>query len=930
MAILSSTFNLSNNVKYINAKIDTTPSGGGALSGSASLSDKKTLMHTILRAISTNIDDTAANPINKTLGWQRLGSEDSAGDVAEGSGYDAGTVYGFLRSRCYDYGATGRDGLATNDHYKYLRLKLFERDDKILPANEFDSSDRSTARYATSDNVLVLRWDMYSDWNPTVLANMLDSADAYVDSDAIHGGIGLADADGFGKSSGDLAYEAQSDAWNYTRFGGNSKFNKFVNTANNTTRADGNNPIIASRDTTNGELPRGNSILYDMYYDRYGQTGFGHSDLSYKVQHQELTFNIDGNFTMWLFGDQDRVGSNLDSLPANRIAEDASLLQVDSIGADARYLCMFATQMQDQDPELNGPYNTVLMATEYRKEFGEAAPTNDFIHNGTMFTANSLLMNNGMATPNSFNAYEGYSMGVGATNNGGNLNTFTPGGGSNTFHRTAGGIQHGTKYRNTDGGMTNNNIIVNTRLLAEHSAFYSNTNLVANTQEPNAHQARDFVSEYGQQGDNVNSLASIFSNNATNNARVERGGNILMGLSTSHHSEDVNNTNQGDRNASYGVASNSSQSNVRDRNLGNYVVKDANDAYIQNTKNTTHGGLTWADWDNDTNGARGIRRANNSSSVAYDGTGVAASKELHWYGADGAQFMLTEYPAREAGASTLRGDTNSDNQALQTAESINTFNAYGTPQSGREYLSATRLHMGWLGYIGHQNSQTCYSLNEAWFGSRHGLFGDNKGLQPIGALSEHIPGKSDLGRPISFGPGIPMVSNMLDSYENDVIALGDSGREMFQEFHPTPDQQVNYSVYEPILSVGTSKMTAGGMYSFLMDGNVDKTEANDNVTFFANSNSNFAATAVANGEVDAIAEMGNPGGENKKLSAFAMLGRCYGMKIFGPYRHHKYNYLDAVSIQVDDDGFYAVNPTNSVDHWVVPMNHTQCALLLKK
>ena len=264
MAILSSTFNLSNNVKYINAKIDTTPSGGGALSGSASLSDKKTLMHTILRAISTNIDDTAANPINKTLGWQRLGSEDSAGDVVEGSGFDEGTVYGFLRSRCYDYGATGRDGLATNDHYKYLRLKLFERDDKILPVNEFDTSDRSTARYATSDNVLVLRWDMYSDWNPTVLANMLDSADAYVDSDAIHGGIGLADADGFGKSSGDLAYEAQSDAWNYTRFGGNTKLNKFIVAANSTTRADGNNPIIASRNTTNGELPRGNSILYDI------------------------------------------------------------------------------------------------------------------------------------------------------------------------------------------------------------------------------------------------------------------------------------------------------------------------------------------------------------------------------------------------------------------------------------------------------------------------------------------------------------------------------------------------------------------------------------------------------------------------------------------------------------------------------------------
>ena len=75
--------------------------------------------------------------------------------------------------------------------------------------------------------------------------------------------------------------------------------------------------------------------------------------------------------------------------------------------------------------------------------------------------------------------------------------------------------------------------------------------------------------------------------------------------------------------------------------------------------------------------------------------------------------------------------------------------------------------------------------------------------------------------------------------------------------------------------------------------------------------------------VAGIVEAGNPGGTDKKLSAFAMLGRTYGLKIFGPYRHNKYNFLDAVSIQTDDDGFYAVNPTNSVEHWVVPMNHTQ-------
>ena len=240
--------------------------------------------------------------------------------------------------------------------------------------------------------------------------------------------------------------------------------------------------------------------------------------------------------------------------------------------------------------------------------------------------------------------------------------------------------------------------------------------------------------------------------------------------------------------------------------------------------------------------------------------------------------------------------------------------------------------MGWMGYVGHLNAQTCYSLNEAFYGSRHGMFGDNKGLQPIGSLSEHIPGKSDIHKIVSYGPGIPMVANMLDSNDgNTLVASGDSDRHSFQEFHPTPEQQVNYSVYEPILSVGNMKMTAGGIFgqhgvtnSSTFDG-ANLTEANDNSAFFANANGSFAVTAAAG-----IVEAGNPGGTDKKLSAFAMLGRTYGLKIFGPYRHNKYNFLDAVSIQTDDDGFYAVNPTNSVEHWVVPMNHTQAALLLKK
>jgi len=924
MSILSSTFNLSNNVKYINAKVDTTPSGGGALTGTATLQDKKDLMHIIQRAISTEIDDTASNPKTRPLGWERFdgiygGSKNvgtSADIIADPAGYNDSAVYGFLRARCYDYGTSPRTSGDSNENYKYLRLKLFERDEKTLLDNEFDDTARDP-RYISSDNVLVMRWDMFSDWNSTVLGNMLDSTGAFADSDAVNGGINIADADGYGKTDGSLAYEAQSDIWNTTRFGGNTKFSKLVNSNNSTTKASGNSPIIASTESANGVLPRGNAMLYDIYYDRYAQTGFGHKDLSYKNQFNELTFSIDGNFTLWMFGDGDNVSTNKDSSHGTD-----NFRGVDSEGAQARYLAMFVNQAQDQDPELNSPYNTVMMVSEYKKEFGEAAPTDEFIHNGVKFNAHSLLMNNGMATPNSFNSADFYALGSGTVNHGGNVEHRS----SNTqgTHRSVTVMQHGTTYRNADGTIATSNALTNfTDFISRANFSTNNFNVNINTTGSNTGNRgdagfyHDFEQnvEYGEKGDGASLLDldhTVTDVVDGTRPRIEISGNIMMGPSSSTHNTSL---------ASAGAASNSSHSNVRDKNLGNFIVRtfSGNTETENVSKNNTYGGSTYAGWNTATNGAVAI------------GSGAELGQELHWYGADGAQFMLTEYPTRVLGTgSTPRGSGNTDQRKLETAESINKFDAYGTPQSGRQYLSSTRLHMGWMGYVGHLNAQTCYSLNEAFYGSRHGMFGDNKGLQPIGSLSEHIPGKSDVHKIVSYGPGIPMVANMLDSNDgNTLVASGDSDRHSFQEFHPTPEQQVNYSVYEPILSVGNMKMTAGGIFG--QHGTNDNTlkanltEANDNNAFFAANNGNLATVSAAG-----IVEAGNPGGTDKKLSAFAMLGRTYGLKIFGPYRHNKYNFLDAVSIQTDDDGFYAVNPTNSVEHWVVPMNHTQAALLLKK
>ena len=287
-----------------------------------------------------------------------------------------------------------------------------------------------------------------------------------------------------------------------------------------------------------------------------------------------------------------------------------------------------------------------------------------------------------------------------------------------------------------------------------------------------------------------------------------------------------------------------------------------------------------------------------------------------WLGADGAQFALTEYPTRTT--TTLRGTIN-------RSESVQTYDGYITPASGREYLSATRLHMGWLGYVGHQNKHTCFSLNELFFGSRHGLFGDDD-MAVLGSLSEHTPGDPGApGRVATYGASIPMVSAYLDSAMGNTIDTADANREAWQEFHPTPENLNQYSVYEPIISVGTMRLHGGGIHQHAHPSNGVTNQAGINNLYVDNANqysqsSNFLM----------YGEYGNPGGTSKKQSAFAMLGRTYGLKIFGPYSPHKYNYLDQVSIQLDDDGFYAVNPSNSVAHWVLPMNCTQAAILIKK
>jgi len=852
MTVFTQAFNLSDNVKYMNFKVDTTPSGGGNATARTTLDDRKELMHKIQEWISTEVDNQQI-PINNTLGWQRIDGADSAGAIlnnAEGV-YNTGTgnaVYGFLRAKCYDYDTSG--------HWKYLRLKLFER-------NEDDVFGSDGVRYRSANSVLVLRYDVYSDW-PNITAE--DSA-ATVDS--INGGFNSAEADGYGSTDlnagtingemygtannpigFDAAYNSNSTAfnnmehpsnnyiyWKRYMFGNNGGLPRPVSRSamNSTTST-----LSANIGLWPGDGRKGYSLGHNFYPHYFGVTGFGDSDLSKTNSYGELKLIIDGNGTLWGFGDQDNVGATgVDSASGT-----GGHRGVNASGANARYLSLFVSQHQDDNPERQEEYNTILFAGEYKKEFGEpTASGSNYIHNGLKLNAHNLLMNNGVATPPNYKWFE----------------------------------QAGHTANNDTQNQTPSTTLTRSSL---YYTFASTTNNVPNNLAINSTASYNTIANGNNYaGDNVNSIRSTVTNNTS---IVEGIGHSLMGDQVG-----------GNHSLNIGLYQNRSRS----------VGLDGDPAESR--------------WKSEMSG--NTARSTSSNNNWGGGTYAGQHGQNHtWLGNDGAQFALTEYPTR-----SFQGGWSAGNNITQK-ESIQQYDNYTTPASGRQALSATRLHMGYLGYVGHESSKKAISLNEIFFGSRHGMFGDD-GEEVQGTLSAYYPGDPAIpGRVSTFGPSIPLVSDVYDSAEGNAQDTYSQSREYVQEFHPLANDQSQYSVYEPVLSVGTWRSHG-------------QNEA-ENADWINVTNSNVVAAMATNtanvanndGFDPDTGALGTPGGTSKSNSAFAMLGRTYGLKIFGPYTHDKYNFLDAVSIQLDNEDFYAVNPNNAVDHWVVPMNHDQCAFLFKK
>lgn len=211
------------------------------------------------------------------------------------------------------------------------------------------------------------------------------------------------------------------------------------------------------------------------------------------------------------------------------------------------------------------------------------------------------------------------------------------------------------------------------------------------------------------------------------------------------------------------------------------------------------------------------------------------------------QFVLTEYPT----------STNTTSLFGRNIES--------TPESwDNSYIGtsnnqlATRMHFGWLGWVGH-NGPMSYSLasytdgTNSHFGHGHDVYDSDK----TDFLSR-LSGKS------------------IDSYSND------------------------YVIYEPSISVGHTGRPAGRnhsmSFSYTVSGYRPLTYAQG--ISYAATTSTYAGTAVK----------------------FSVFGKMYGIKMGIGFATDQLGFLDTATIPVDANGFYSATGTDT-DHWAIPLQY---------
>ena len=226
-----------------------------------------------------------------------------------------------------------------------------------------------------------------------------------------------------------------------------------------------------------------------------------------------------------------------------------------------------------------------------------------------------------------------------------------------------------------------------------------------------------------------------------------------------------------------------------------------------------------------------------------------------------AQFALAEYPTVATANNVTPGF------ARASAE-------IGTPSSWNLSYPiglTTRLHMGWLGYIGHQGNAHAWSLISHW----HHTQGTNNNHR-----GDYCPGT---------------FKNSLNAYSGSFRSMG------LNQYTPELANGNDIAVYEPTLSTGT--VNSNYPYYSTDVGSQSTSSTVDSFTGLANRQWNW-------GYYSGIA------------TKFSLLGRLKNFRFSIGHGDMEFEFLDTGTLTLNSEGEFDANGT-STECWAIPFgNHS--------
>jgi len=211
------------------------------------------------------------------------------------------------------------------------------------------------------------------------------------------------------------------------------------------------------------------------------------------------------------------------------------------------------------------------------------------------------------------------------------------------------------------------------------------------------------------------------------------------------------------------------------------------------------------------------------------------------------QFALTEYPTSSS------SNTGFGRGIESTPEAWN-----NTYVGGSGSQLATRMHFGWLGWVGHHGPAS-WNLDSYGGSSVNSHFAH-------GHDKDHVGNTGWLSR---------LQGKSLDSYNEGTV------------------------IYEPSLSIGHTSRMAGNNYTYTYSYRSSTYSTSQTYRYIkhADLTSSYSGTRIK----------------------FSVFGKMRGVKMSIGFPNDYLAFLDSAVIPVDSSGFYDSNGTNT-DHWCIPLN----------